>query len=207
MNLSRAMSPNSNCTQILSLHFLPEELIVLILSSLPVKSLMQLRCVRKSWNTLFSDPKFIKLHLQQSKKNRSLTQILCMSHDSYVPPFPLNTLLNNPSIIKSIKNYFPSNPYCRHQFIGSCNGLFCFLLTLYPQKTWFQLWNPAANTFSIYFGQHSNSHKNVYEYDRFFRFSFGFDNSTNTYKVLSLGPNKVEIFTRNSVVRTIDSLV
>ncbi|XP_058768910.1 F-box/kelch-repeat protein At3g23880-like [Vicia villosa] len=182
----------------MSLLFLPEELVAEVLSYLPAKSLTQLRCVSKSWNTLISDPQFIKLHLQRSKKNRNLTQILCMSLGSYILPFPLNTLLNNPSIINSTKDYFPYNPKYRYIFVGSCNGLFCFVLTLYkityPENTWFQLWNPATNTLSKIYTMPN------FDYFRFSGFSFGYDNSADTYKFVYFRPNKLEIFSFGSNV-------
>ncbi|CAL5191945.1 unnamed protein product [Lathyrus oleraceus] len=188
------MSPRkSNRTGIKSLLFFPEELIIQLLSYLPVKSLMQFKCVSKSWNTLISDPKFIKLHLQQFKNNSNVKQILCMSLRSYILPFHLDTLLNNPSIINSTEDYFPSNPDYRYAFIGSCNGLICFLLTLYPQKTqktWFQLWNPATNTLSNKFGEHSHGRNFIMVSG----FSFGYDNSTDTYKIVYLHSWKLEIF-------------
>ncbi|MCI40987.1 F-box/kelch-repeat protein, partial [Trifolium medium] len=42
------------------LPFLPEELIIQILLRLPVRSLIEFKCVCKSWKTLISDPKFAK---------------------------------------------------------------------------------------------------------------------------------------------------
>ncbi|KAL5059114.1 hypothetical protein RYX36_030718 [Vicia faba] len=197
MNPSTAKSRKSNRNLI----FLPEELIVQVLSYLPVKSLTQLRCVTKAWNTIISDPKFIKLHLQRSTKDTNLTQILCVSADSFIQPYPLNTLLNTPFINDSTE----LNDSCSelspdsdnsYQFIGSCNGLLCYRVFSFTdfQNTLFQLWNPATKAFSIYFGRHSNSHTNIYDYLRFSMFSFGYDNSTDTYKILYMGPNKVEIF-------------
>ncbi|XP_059624633.1 F-box/kelch-repeat protein At3g23880-like [Cornus florida] len=42
---------------------LPHDIIVQILSRLPVKSLLQFRCVCKSWCSLISDSHFVKTHL------------------------------------------------------------------------------------------------------------------------------------------------
>ncbi|XP_050913101.1 F-box/kelch-repeat protein At3g23880 isoform X2 [Lathyrus oleraceus] len=183
----------------MSVEFLPEELIAQVLSYLPVKSLMQLRCVCKAWNSLLSHPKFIKLHFRQSKQN---IQIICESFDFSFLPFPLNTLLNNPSTIKSTKNCFPfpSPADYFYQFIGSCNGLFCFLLKMNNlgkciQNTWFQLWNPATNTLSNKFGHQSYPLVNQHPILRCSAFSFGYHNSTDTYKCVYFRPNKLEIFT------------
>ena len=43
--------------------FLPVELVVEILSRLPVKSLLLFKSVCKSWKTLISDPKFAQTHI------------------------------------------------------------------------------------------------------------------------------------------------
>ncbi|XP_058755534.1 F-box/kelch-repeat protein At3g23880-like [Vicia villosa] len=181
-----------------SVEFLPEELITEVLSYLPVKSLMQLRCVCKTWNTLISHPKFIKQHLQQSKKK---TQILCMFRDFSILPFPLDTLLNNPSIIKSTKYYFPSNPDYHYRFVGSCNGLFCFFLTeLSKPNTCFQLWNPATNTLSNKFGHRISKYDPDIDISLF---SFGYDNSTDTYNTVCFHQDQFEIFSSRSNFRKI----
>ncbi|VVA33924.1 PREDICTED: F-box/kelch-repeat [Prunus dulcis] len=48
---------------------LPWELIVEILSWLPVKSLGRFRCVSKPWNALIADPNFIKMHFNKTSEN------------------------------------------------------------------------------------------------------------------------------------------
>ena len=52
--------------------FLPDELITEVLSFLPVRSLMRLKCVCKSWKTLISDSTFVKLHLKRSARIKHL---------------------------------------------------------------------------------------------------------------------------------------
>lgn len=186
--------------------FLPEEVIAQVLSYLPIKYLMQLRCVCKAWNTLLSHPSFIKLQLQQSKQNTP--QILCMSKDFSILPLPLHTLLNNPSKIKSTKNCFPfpSKPNPNrdyfYQFIGSCNGLFCFLVIELndSRNNWFLLWNPATNLLSNKFGHHISN--NSFNYG----FSFGYDSSTDTYTALIFRRHRLEIFSSRSNVGKIIQL-
>ncbi|XP_050909291.1 F-box/kelch-repeat protein At3g23880 [Lathyrus oleraceus] len=52
---------------------LPFDVVVEILSRLPVKILMQLQCVCKSWKSLISDPKFAKKHLRHASQSLVLT--------------------------------------------------------------------------------------------------------------------------------------
>ncbi|KAI5440947.1 hypothetical protein KIW84_010424, partial [Lathyrus oleraceus] len=51
----------------------PDELIAEVLSLLTVKSLLRLKCVSKSWNSLISDPFFVKIHSHKSSQNTNLT--------------------------------------------------------------------------------------------------------------------------------------
>ncbi|XP_058180258.1 putative F-box protein At3g10430 [Rhododendron vialii] len=50
--------------------FLPEELLFEILSRLPVKSLMQLKCVCKTWRAIPTNPSFIASHLEKDAPTR-----------------------------------------------------------------------------------------------------------------------------------------
>lgn len=62
-----------DCTQVVEVKgigYLPRDLLIEILSRLPVKDLCKLRCVSKSWNDLLSrDIEFISRHIEWSKKN------------------------------------------------------------------------------------------------------------------------------------------
>ncbi|KAK8988027.1 hypothetical protein V6N11_065626 [Hibiscus sabdariffa] len=56
----------------------PEEIIVQILSRLPVKSLCRFKCVSKAWRNLISSSQFVKLQLNQSvKSNRLTVYVMC----------------------------------------------------------------------------------------------------------------------------------
>ncbi|AES60596.1 F-box and associated interaction domain protein [Medicago truncatula] len=57
---------------------LSNDLILEVLSFLPVRSLIRFRSVSKCWKTLISDPTFVKLHLHksQSQTRNSLFPII-----------------------------------------------------------------------------------------------------------------------------------
>uniref|UniRef100_M0ZY92 F-box n=1 Tax=Solanum tuberosum TaxID=4113 RepID=M0ZY92_SOLTU len=63
----------------LAIPTLPQELITAILVRLPVKYLLQFKCVSKNWFALISSPHFVKTHLSFSGKDRFLLEI-----DTYI---------------------------------------------------------------------------------------------------------------------------
>lgn len=174
-----------------SRNFLPEELITIVLSLLPVKSVTRLRCVSPSWNSFITHPTFVKLHLSRSSPNDRLT--LVYTPDCAEVSFTVISLLEKPPIIVKI----PADPY-RHlrntdcfYIIGSCNGLICLFGQCFTaiscQEMWFRCWNPATRTISKKFR---------YSPDQLFPFTypphlvFGYDQSSNTYKVVYLVPKR-----------------
>jgi hypothetical protein len=109
---------------------LPKELIGEVLSLLPVKSLMRMKCVCMSWKTLISNPIFVKLHLKkQSTQNTTHFALLLRDNingSSSVASVSVSHLLESTS--KSIT--LPDNLYYGFRFgfafeveiVGSCNG-------------------------------------------------------------------------------------
>ncbi|GAU13076.1 hypothetical protein TSUD_173760 [Trifolium subterraneum] len=84
------------------LPFLPDEIIFQILLWLPVKFLLQLKCVSKSWKTLISNPKFAKTHLQSITVNPTITDQRLFFSDGIGKPtklvsFDVKQLLENSS--------------------------------------------------------------------------------------------------------------
>ncbi|XP_057955039.1 F-box protein At5g62510-like [Malania oleifera] len=55
-----------------SIPYIPEELVEEILSRAPAESLARFMCVCKSWHSLFSDPFFVKKHLNFAHASRNL---------------------------------------------------------------------------------------------------------------------------------------
>ncbi|KAI3783308.1 hypothetical protein L1987_42386 [Smallanthus sonchifolius] len=115
----------------------PDDIIRDILSRLPVKSLLQFRCVSKHFRSIISDAHFIKSHLKKAES-------LSTHHRILVPSYPLLSLNYNLSptdINASVEHNCPFlNPRNVIKILGSCNGLVCIIdgsrdLTIYNPST------------------------------------------------------------------------
>ncbi|AES68586.1 F-box protein interaction domain protein [Medicago truncatula] len=124
---------------------LPFDLIVEILGRLPVKLLLQLRCLCKSWNYLISHSKFAKKHLSLStthhlyKVSYSYTLSKCV-----LTCHPLDYVSTN--VTTMVTQYTgPFNYYVEDYYIvGSCNGIICIAGYNKPSVI---LWNPSIRKF------------------------------------------------------------
>ena len=168
---------------------LHDDLIVEVLTLLDVKSLMLMKCVCKSWKTLISDPYFAKMHLKKQSTPTSHLAFLSNISEGLgeCRAVPISRLLESNS--HSITH---TDPY--HQFfykdvgrvVGSCNGLVCMQdssFTAEYHEHSFSFWNPATRTKSetlVSFRNYPNPKKNIC------KFAFGYDNSTDTYKIVLL---------------------
>ena len=171
---------------------LPDDLIAEILSLLDVKSLKKLKCVSKSWNSLFSDPSFIQMHLKKSSQNPHIT--LCSSNEGYftLNPFPIRSLLENRFMDHPDRYQFVDRGCSR--FVGSCNGLICMLSDRIDgkyQSSCLCFWNPATRSVSKRLGYSYVELRDKYLY---LKFSFGYDNTTGKYKVVAYSPGIAKMF-------------
>ncbi|KAK4715791.1 hypothetical protein R3W88_014129 [Solanum pinnatisectum] len=92
-----------------SLHC-PQELITAILVRLPMKYLLQFKCVSKNWFALISSPHFVKTHLSFSAKDRFLS----LFYDSVTEAFNLvYPIKGNEGIVG---------------MVGTVNGLICYCI-------------------------------------------------------------------------------
>ncbi|AES98540.2 putative F-box domain-containing protein [Medicago truncatula] len=173
--------------------FLPDELIAEVLSFLPVQSLMRLRCVCKSWKTLISDKSFVKLHLQRPSRKKHIAVIETEAGYNVVT-FPLNHLLENPSVTIATNSYYRLEYKDCSRVVGSCNGLLCLLGYSYLRNHdetvfWFHIWNPATRIISKKLGTcHQPCRPGK------LTFSFGYDISTRTYNAVVLCSREVKVF-------------
>ncbi|KAM1456275.1 hypothetical protein ACFX13_005410 [Malus domestica] len=118
---------------------LPPEVIVDILSRLPVARLLRFRSIAKPWRSLIDSSYFVHLHLTQSAESKShLSLILKRDSDLYCISFDsLNDAveLNHPLMCYSN----------RIRVLGSCNGLLCLCNVAED----IALWNPSTKKYRI----------------------------------------------------------
>jgi hypothetical protein len=154
--------------------FLCEDLMIEILSRLPVKSLLRFRCISKSLKSLISNPIFVKLHLQRSQKNINLLlkftyylRTISLVRDS------LSTIVEDFDFGSKLKNF---------NVVGSCNGLVCLVAEYSFKRTRYLvcLWNPSTNSKS--YKACSVHSKNTFH--SFPMFGFGYDSLSDSYKVI-----------------------
>ncbi|XP_054785678.1 F-box/kelch-repeat protein At3g06240-like [Prosopis cineraria] len=115
---------------------LPEDLKMAILLRLPVKSLLRLKCVSKSWFSLISNPNFAKLHFRGTSQR---SHRFLYTTASEIRSIDIDTPLHRDSTTVSLD--FPLNqPRTHFHILGSCRGL---LLVLTKQQN-LLLWNPST---------------------------------------------------------------
>ncbi|XP_055960642.1 F-box/kelch-repeat protein At3g06240-like [Mercurialis annua] len=140
--------------------YLPEEVVVQILSRLPVKSILKFRCVSKLWNFIIRTPHFISAFSSNNHHHYSNEDL-----DRYLSLHP------------------PFNPPNTFRIVGSSNGLVCLLsLSQYPPIYYnqFILWNPAVRKSMLI----PESTFCLLDLTSQRLFGFGFDSRTNDYKLL-----------------------
>lgn len=108
---------------------LPPDMMLCILSRLPVKSLVRFKSVCKPWLKLVSNPKFVKIHHEQYSQGPKTCSV-----KSHI----LSDLFTENS--KMIREY---SGYTAEVVLDSCRGLVCMGRPLFTREI--VLWNPATN--------------------------------------------------------------
>ncbi|GAU47965.1 hypothetical protein TSUD_280240 [Trifolium subterraneum] len=163
---------------------LPFDLIEEILCRLPVKPLLQFRCVCKSWNSLISDTKFTKKHLSMSTR-RHLHLLSYSNHLSkhIITSCPLHCVSTTVSTNDVTQLEYPSNRlgYPDHEMVGSYNGILC-LAQVYSNMSYILLWNPSIRKVN----ELPCLKDPRYTYISHKIFGFGYDFVTDNYKVIAI---------------------
>ncbi|XP_058753365.1 F-box/kelch-repeat protein At3g23880-like [Vicia villosa] len=168
---------------------LPFDLIVEILYRLPVKLLLQLRCVCKSWNFIISDPKFARKHLTHST-TLGLHLLSCFKppHKCSLKPYLLHAVIPNVTT-NFTRTVYPHNNFNGYYyiltglncFVGSCHGLLCLSNHFGGLVI---IWNPSIRKINelplIQMPKTSGAIRVEYS------FGFGYDHVNDDYKVVVL---------------------
>ncbi|KAK3012804.1 hypothetical protein RJ639_008031 [Escallonia herrerae] len=133
-------------TSFTSMPTFPPEIIADVLSRLPVKSLLRLRCVSHLWRALIDSPHFIKTHLSRSIQTNTAVVI-----------GERGTLhsLDLDSIDQATPITFPFKYYDSFAFLATCDGLIlvhcatsCTNLFSGPIRT-LALFNPSTRKYRV----------------------------------------------------------
>ncbi|XP_065851086.1 F-box/kelch-repeat protein At3g23880-like [Euphorbia lathyris] len=177
---------------------LPDEVLTeKILSRLPVKSIIQCRCVCKSWFSLITTPIFISNYLRNLNLNLKTqnTQLFLHQRDYYDKTSGSCALLfdNNEQdyLRPMLLRLLPDGCIWQHM-VGSVNGLIC-LSGVNPVLD-FILFNPSIGRFLSV--PHPPFTTTIYTLSTVM--GLGFDESTQDYKILFIVGSRCFIYSLNS---------
>lgn len=105
---------------------LPPNVMILILSRLPIKAILNCKCVCKAWRQLVSHPRFVEFHLARSSTAILIKTLPSLSDSRKIilthvdqfgrDPFRLDKLTFTPKC---------NIPCSKFNLVNSCNGLLC----------------------------------------------------------------------------------
>ncbi|KAF9617509.1 hypothetical protein IFM89_036713 [Coptis chinensis] len=162
--------------ELLNLQDMPYDLLLEILTRLPVKSLFRFKSVCKTWCYLIQDPIFIQRHSKQSKKAACLYLSVGKGYFRHI------VAVNQQGATASICRM--RSPCCPLQY---CNGLICYSTfgTVSPRRTNLHVFNPTTGESTTL---PTNSGYCI-------KFGLGYDESINKYKVVDVDSSPCLIFT------------
>ncbi|KAL5726981.1 hypothetical protein ACHQM5_000221 [Ranunculus cassubicifolius] len=174
------------------LSMLPTDILLYILSRLPLKSLWQCRWVCKSWYNLIIHPRFAEIHYKWAMQNNSPCVLLHdWHHDFYLVDHEVFDNLETSTILYEVEfSDFKAVFHRRNVFIntskliGCVNGLICFSsdpVKYHPAP--YYICNPIT-------GEHITLPEPPKREIVPLIAAFGFDSSANEYKVIRLFQDK-----------------
>ncbi|KAL0362055.1 UNVERIFIED_CONTAM: F-box protein [Sesamum calycinum] len=162
---------------------LPHEIVIDILSRLPITSLIRLSFACRSFNTLSQDPNLVNLHLSRLSMNESSCLIF---HSDYPIRNQLHVVQLSDERLRRIDPPF-ANSMPEFSILGSCNGLLCLINTLFRESI--SLYNPFTRAYL-------ELPKNYDLQDQVIVYGFGFHPVTNDYKVIKIAYHTVSFYRR-----------
>ncbi|MCD9560578.1 hypothetical protein HAX54_019295 [Datura stramonium] len=166
-----------------SVPVVPPEIISEILARLPVKPLLRMRCVSKSWLSLISSPQFIKNHLKFSTKKQDFARDRLLFSNSYeyslrVYACSLYSIMyqESPHIPDEL-DFLCKDSFVDYNVVGSCDGLFCISTGSHDLF----LWNPSIRKLKELPFSGSNVHCSSY-----LAYGVGYNECQDDYKVVEV---------------------
>ncbi|XVF39336.1 hypothetical protein PTKIN_Ptkin01aG0026400 [Pterospermum kingtungense] len=156
---------------VMSNQVIPQDIVLSILSLLPVKSFFRFKSVSKEWLSLINDPYFIKLQLKQSVKTRNNLKIILQEIES-------DQLL---SLGFASVNYLDIPKELSHtKLVDSCNGILCLLDGSQTHRST-MLWNISTGEYKVVELPYSWHQVNLLTL-----YGFGYDSFNDDYKVVRI---------------------
>jgi len=174
--------------------YLPEEVVVEILSRLPPKCLIRFKSVSKRWRALIGNPDFLSKNLLNhsiitQNPSHPLRLILFCARDISECGRPTGNSIHSFRSYDSLRcasqthlNLPPLTP--DFEIVASCNGLIC----LWDEKlNDIYLWNPVTSSdLEALPRAPSRCHTGFRVSNNDFDVGFGFDSGSNDFKVVTL---------------------
>ncbi|KAL1823869.1 hypothetical protein ACET3Z_010647 [Daucus carota] len=183
---------------------MPEDMMVEILSRLPVKTLVTLRSVCELWKSYISHPHFANLQIARNMTNPEFYDFfIAHCYDEgrrwpYKPSQHKLYVINKKNIHKPMALDLPL-PSCsepnRFSVVGSCNGLLClayFGSRKKKRQHRIYLWNPVTR-------QHKDVCMRKQNLQHRVSLGFGFDDASRDYKIVSVLTDRFDFVSRVSV--------
>ncbi|KAL3632683.1 hypothetical protein CASFOL_025667 [Castilleja foliolosa] len=122
-------------------NILGDDIMQVILSRLPVKSLVRFRAVSKSWNTIISNPRFASLHFEQSKVSSDILFVQRIDHNKNVF-YPVR-FENRKLHFEASRLEVNTRWGCKIAVSCTCEGV---VLLTDDSNARYTLWNPSTQT-------------------------------------------------------------
>jgi F-box interacting protein len=153
-----------------------------ILSRLPLKLLLQLRCHAKFFDSLFSNPNFAKQHLRYStiRRHHLMVSSTNSKGDLILFDSPIDSNFET-SKIAHTHTQITTYPNCfkiGYWASSSCDGILCLTMCKGSPAI---LWNPSLRTFKILPPILDNNNKRPLS-----AYSFGYDPFIHNYKIVAM---------------------
>ncbi|OVA20839.1 F-box domain [Macleaya cordata] len=163
--------------------FLPDDIVVDILSRLPVKSLSRFRCVCKPWFKLFSNPNFVKMHHNHGVEKEKCSLMLIDNDLMYSSIDYYDSSITSYEAVE-IHYPFKSKENGGVHIRGACNGLLC--IDPPSNRDLICIWNPSTKEYKKIpeprdeFPSHLDvDHGGI-------TYGFGYDCNNDNYKVVRI---------------------